>query len=445
MGDAPFGKDALIRAYTEYDSGVNDGKGQSDNADSGSLGWGESGFLDAYIKLYETTGNTRWLDKMVRHFDSMMGNMKDHFGDGYGTWVTPTYSVALIRTGAMHNQGTGKVGPQEDRVWTSRGGDAIGDSIRVIEILPGRKVAVTEYGTRKVLKQESLRPGVPLEAFAPFKVTIEGKTHPGDRFWVQTFAGEPLEYLVHQGMFLYPLSRFIEHALKKRALKARYGKKAKAYLDLIGKLIADKHERDWVDTGTRTGGYRFSPWLTERFPNRIMPHNQYLSLARAYLALQTVSRKRLYVDRAEKMARNFKKHLWKTGNAYTWYYWDWIEEGEHGHSAIEDTSHGHIDIGFAIDACRRGVVFTKSDLKRFSHTLLGQMWNGSLEDPVVGGRVNTKEGDVKTIPDWIDLCQWNPRVWDVMWASFCKQGQPAAVVPSILQGWARLQEGKIKK
>jgi len=153
----------------------------------------------------------------------------------------------------------------------------------------------------------------------------------------------------------------------------------------------------------------------------------------------------LYGDRAARMARNFRKHLRKTGQAYTWHYWDWVEEGEPGHSGVEDTGHGHIDIGFSVEACRRGIVFTDADLKRFAHTLLDQMWNGSLEDPVIGGRVDTRDGNSVPLGDWMDLCQWDPKVWDVMWAVFEKAGRPAAGIPSVLQAWRRLEEGKSRR
>ena len=86
------------------------------------------------------------------------------------------------------------------------------------------------------------------------------------------------------------------------------------------------------------------------------------------------------------------------------------------------------------------MVFNSADMKRFAHTLLDQMWNGSLDDPVIGGRVDRQEGDTTPCADWIDLCQWQPRVWDVLWAVFCKAGQPEQMIPSILQGWRRLQE-----
>lgn len=445
MSQPPFDAGALVEAYERHDQSLNDGKGRSDSPDSGALGWGESGVLDGYVKLYEATGDRAWLDKVVSHFDRMLASRQDAFGDGHPTWATATYSVGLVRTGRMHNRGTATVDPPEARVWVIRGGDAAVDGSRIVEFETRRNYRVFEYGSRKVVTRGVYRPGKPVEGMAPFKVVLDGKPEPGDRFWVETRAGEALEYIVHQGMFLYPVARFIEHALSDKALKPDYGDKAREYLDVISSDVADKHERDWVDTSQSAGAYRFSPTITERFPNRILPHNQYLALGRAFLVLQSASRKRLYGDRATRMARNFKKHLWRTGQAYTWHYWDWVEEGEAGHSRVEDTGHGRIDVGFAAEACRRGIVFTDADLKRFAHTLLDQMWNGSLEDPVIGGRVDTTEGDAAPIGDWIDLCQWDAKVWDVMWAVYEKAGRPAAGAPSVLQAWSRLEEGRARR
>ena len=445
MSDAPFDTKSLVAAYETHNQSLNHGKGQSESGDSGALGWGESGILDGFVKLYEATEDRVWLDRIVKHFDRMLSSRADAFGDGHPTWATSTYSVGLIRTGRLHNRGCATIGPEEDRVWVIRGGDAVVDARRIIEFETRRNYRMFEYGTRKVMARGVYRPGKPVEGMGPFKVMLEGRPEPGDRFWVEMRAGEALEYIVHQGMFLYPVSRFVEHALSNKDLKASYGDKAREYLNVIGSDVADKHERDWVDTSQSAGAYRFTPTTTERFPNRILPHNQYLALGRPFLVLQDASRKRLYGDRAARMARNFRKHLRKTGQAYTWHYWDWVEEGEPGHSGVEDTGHGHIDIGFSVEACRRGIVFTDADLKRFAHTLLDQMWNGSLEDPVIGGRVDTRDGNSVPLGDWMDLCQWDPKVWDVMWAVFEKAGRPAAGIPSVLQAWRRLEEGKSRR
>ena len=444
MEKAPFDQDELVAAYTRFDAGRNRGRGNSAKPDSGALGWGESTVLDGYVKLYEATRDTAWLDRIVAHFDRMIANRKDHYADGYDTWVTTTYAVGLVRTGRFHCQSTARIAPEEARVWTSRGGEKVRNGEWVLEIDRGSKYRLLEYGTRKQVAKGSFRSGVAITSLPPFELTIEGKALPGDRFWIQSTGAEPQEYIVHQGMFLHPISRFVAHALKDRGLKRRYGKVAKTYLDLIG-TIADKHDRDWLDTTASAGGYRFPALKTDRFPNRILPHNQYLAIARAYLYASGVSRKRLLGDRAARMGRNFKRHIWKTGKAYTWHYWDWIEDGEAGCSGVEDTGHGHIDIGFAVDACRKGVVFTDADLKRFARTFLDQMWNGSLDDPTIGGRVDTREGNSAPMGDWIDLCQWNAKVWDVVWSAYCKRGRPVEAVPSILQGWSRLQEGKASR
>ena len=442
----PFDTEALVEAYARHDARLNCGKGYSESLDSGELGWRESRILMDYVKLFRVTRDTGWLDKVVAHSDRIFGNMADHFGDGHGTWVTPTFSVGLLRTGQMHNRGTGRISPDEERVWVTHGGGVVEDGERIVEFERGRAYRIFEYGTRRVVARGSYKPGSPIPALSPFSVTVSGRPKPGDRFWVQTCAGEPAEWIVHQGMFLYPISQFVELVQKNRELRASYGGAASRYLRLIGKQIADKHERDWVDTTRTAGAYRVTPNRTERFPNRLLPHNMYLAMARAYVVLKDVSRKRLYIDRAERMARNFKRALRKTGRAYTWNYWDWTENGEPQHSGVEDIGHGRLDVGFVVEACRRGVVFRDTDLQRFACTMLDQMWNGSMENPEMGARVDTCRGGGKsTIWDWIDLCQWHEKVWEVNWALFCKLGQPVEEIASILQGWERLQEGKGRK
>ena len=446
MEKPPFDTEALVEAFAHYDTGLNRGKGYSESVDSGELGWREARILMDYVKLFNATEDTGWLDKVVAHSDRMIANMDDHFGDGHSTWVTPTFSVAILRAGQMHNRGTGRISPDEERVWLTHGGGVIEDGERIIEFERERAYHIFEYGTRRVVARGTYKPGAPMPALSPFSVVVRGRPKPGDRFWVQTYAGEPAECIVHQGMFLYPISQFIELVLKNRELRGAYGGVARRYLRLIGKEIADKHERDWVETTRTAGGYRVSPMRTERFPNRMLPHNQYLALARSYVVLKDVSRKQLYADRAERMARNFKQHLRETGRAYTWNYWDWTENGEPQHSRVEDTGHGRIDVGFAVEACRRGLVFRDRDLQRFAYTMLDQMWNGSMENPEMGAWVDTRGGGGKaTIWDWIDLCQWHEKVWDVNWALFCTLGQPVEEVASILQGWARLQQGKGRK
>ena len=112
--------------------------------------------------------------------------------------------------------------------------------------------------------------------------------------------------------------------------------------------------------------------------------------------------------------------------------------GRPDRSGTEDTSHGHIDVEFAVEAHRRGVVFTRADMLRFARTLTDHMWNGSLSNPTIGSRVDRKDGDARIIRGWIELCRWDPRIWDIYWALFDRIGRPGLEIPHILHARAVL-------
>ena len=83
---AGFDPEALAKQFVGFDVSLNAGKGYSENPSSATLAWGESYYLNAYVKMYRTTRNTRWLNKLVDHFDRMVANMSDHDGDGVPGW-----------------------------------------------------------------------------------------------------------------------------------------------------------------------------------------------------------------------------------------------------------------------------------------------------------------------------------------------------------------------
>lgn len=439
--DAPFNPHELIAAFRAYDDDYKAGRGESESNDSGKLGWGEANFVDGYHKLYEVTGQRRWLDQLASHARRILTTTSDTFGDGEPTWATPTYSVAWLRCEPFHNRGTATIDASDGRVWTTRGGVAVEDAVYFLEIVGRGRYEIRRWPSRDLVATGTYRSGQSITDLAPISFAITGKALVGDRFRLETFSPQPLEYIVHQGQLYFPLARFVETVRRDRALKARYGRIAQQITEAITALAA-KHERDWLDTGRGTGGYRFSPSGSERYPNRILPHNQYLAFGRVCLVMADNSRRKLFTERSEAMGRNFKRALRKSGNAWEWHYWDWIEAGEPGHSAIEDTSHGSIDIGFAIEACRRGRVFSKGDVRRFTRTLLDVMWNGDEQSPAFGGRVDTHEGEGHPGKDWIDLAQWEPQIFDLIWQHYQEAGLPPNLVPSILRGWLRRQEGQ---
>ena len=99
-------------------------------------------------------------------------------------------------------------------------------------------------------------------------------------------------------------------------------------------------------------------------------------------------------------------------------YWDcagsWDGADARRMEHVEDTSHGHIDVGFAVDAYDAGIVFDRQDMERFAGTVSDVMWNGSEDEPRLGGRVDTAEGDATVALDWVRLGRFSPRTRRIM-------------------------------
>lgn len=404
----------VVAAFEAMDKATHDGKGLSESPDSSSLGWGESSWLGNYWTLYELTGQTRWWDKIIQHFDRMIANMSDSDGDGFKSWQTKRYSTALVRAEPLHNRGSATIRAARAKITDGDQAAKVTGHRYLIAMLDAKRYTVRDATTAKVLVPEAdYASGKPIAVATHVNVVIEGRPAQGDTFSIQTTAPEAIEYVVHQGMVLTPLARFMEAAFKRPA-DDTYHRKAKAYLAVIEKHFLHGNEKYWTDTGDGAGAYRFTTEPTERYPNRILPHNQYLALARAWMILADATGKELFRKRTEAMARNFKRALRVVEGAYEWHYWDWIENGQPGHSGIEDTSHGHIDVGFVVEAVRRGTVFDDQDALHLARTLLNRMWNGSTTRPMFGGRVDTKEGKALPLVDWVDLCRWDPKVLDLV-------------------------------
>jgi hypothetical protein len=404
----------VVAAFESADKACNDGKGLSESPDSSTLGWAESGWLRCYWEMYQLTGQTRWWDKITSHFDRMVANMTDHDGDGFKSWQTTRYSTALVRVEALHNRGTATVMTKQPVIYDIKKAHAVTGHRYLLEFIDRESYRIKDATEPKILIDKArYADGRDLALAGPVTIVIHGHAEPGDTFAVSTTAPAPIEYVVHQGMVLTPLAWFIEAALK-RPKDDPYRAKAQAYLAVIEKHFLQGNEKYWLDTVDGAGAYRNSPAPTQRYPNRILPHNQYLALARAWLILADATGNDLFRRRAVAMAKEFKRHLRLVGGAYEWNYWDWTEAGKPDHSSVEDTSHGRIDVGFVVEAVRRGVVFNEVDARRLARTVLDRMWNGSTSDPRFGGRVNTKEGNGVPLYDYIDLCQWEPKLFPLL-------------------------------
>ena len=422
--------DKLSEAYKAYDATRNDGKGYSESADSGTLGWGEGAVIQSYAQMWEATEDVHWLTKIGEHFQRIMAGASDPDGDGFLSWNTKTYSCAVARAERLHNVSEADIEPAYQKNKNGKAAAECTGHTYVIEFHSGpERFRVLDWSTREVIAADvAYQDGAAITQIPPFRFKISGQPHQGDRFMIRTVAPEPIEYTVHQGMFVYPTAVFIEAVKTRPELQDQFGADAERYLAFINKHVFEKNEQDWLDMGELGGGYRFEPRLTDRYPNRIMPHNQFAALARAWLVLKDLEGAHpLMAQRAEQMVRYFHSHLEldEENNAYRWHYWDWIEYGQPGHSGYEDTSHASLTMSLAVVAARRGVIFPDEDMARIASTWLTLMWNQDEEKPMMAGTV---EGQAphKFSPlaaRWSELSQWNGKVYDLALKTFLAQSQ----------------------
>lgn len=417
-GFAQLDTATLPEAFRTYDLARNQGLGYADATDSAVLAWQEGGILESYIDMWEVTRDSYWLDRVVEHFELIASNAADPDGDGYLGWQTAEYSGAIAYAHRLHNVSAAEIGPAEQKITVHERLDECTGHTYLIEFQAGpEQFRIRDWDTQEIIADAIAyaAAGTTIDQIVPFTFTLTGQTHQGDRFMVRTIAPQDVEHIAHEGMIIYPVARFIEAVRTTPELQARYGAKADAFLAFITRNVFEKNERHWVSIEPLGGAYRAGPWPTERAPNVMLPHNQSLSLGRAWLVLGSLEGMNPAIgERARQMAGLFHSLLMvdDATDTCTWHYMDWLEHGEGLQTAAEDTMHGHIVVGFAVEAARRGVVFTDQDMERLANTWLKLMWNGDAEHPRMAGRVDGSEPGrhPALLTSWTELAEWNPQV-----------------------------------
>ncbi len=417
-GFAQLDTATLSEAYRTCDLARNQGLGYADATDSAVLAWQEGGILKSYIDMWEVTGDSYWLDRLVEHFEMIAANATDPEGDGYLGWQTAEYSAGIAYAHRLHNVSAAEIGPAEQRIKVDERLRECTGHTYIVEFQTGpERFRIRDWDTQEIIADAvTYGPaGATIDQIVPFTFTLTGQTHQGDRFMIRTIAPQHVEHIAHEGMIAYPVARFIEAVKTTSELQARYGAKADAFLAFITRNLFEKNERHWVSIEPLGGAYRAGPWPTERAPNVMLPHNQYLSLGRAWLVLGSLRGVNPAIgERARQMAGLFHSLLMvdDATDACTWHYMDWLEYGDGLQTAAEDTMHGHIDVGFAVEAARRGIVFTSQDMQRLANTWLRLMWNQDADRPRIAGRVDGSAPGKHPalLTSWTELAEWNPQV-----------------------------------
>ena len=207
--------------------------------------------------------------------------------------------------------------------------------------------------------------------------------------------------ILGEAMGLAPAVGMAATVQKTPALKEKYGRKAREYLDLAERTFAKWDARGawrevkegglWVvppfgidpKTGQWTEGYERRK--TDGFS---LPANKQNTVARWLIDLHEATGKAVYRERAEAWFRRMKACMRpRDEKYYVWNYWDpagpWDRkpDGSLKHWVGVHPNGGYyaLDMEGIVAAHERGLVFGKEDLERLIATNRDFMWNQKVE------------------------------------------------------------------
>jgi len=259
---------------------------------------------------------------------------------------------------------------------------------------------------------------------------IRGKMMPG---WITTgyTEGKRHAYLVHAGMITYPMARCVAVLKRNPQLAAKHAQ-------AISKIIADveetlrAYEEEWRKDPNADEGYYYCPVLKAG-----LPFNQQNALGRTLVAMYLATGKEDYRRRAEMLARYFKNRLKLQDDRYVWDYWP-------QRPGAEDTSHASINVDFAFQCYRAGIVFDETDMKRFAATLRHITLPDGFSD-FIDGKMVKGSGLGRYIGGWAHLCFIDPTLRMPLAEFFAAKGQPAGSVTMMGAGYVVESQKPLKK
>jgi hypothetical protein len=453
--------------YVAMDAAVGDDV--SDSRDGAVLAWDESYALSSFVDLYQVTGETRWLDRMVTHVDRVVGNADDVDRDGYRGWSTSRYSPRELlnsgfeaaavgdstmaanwvrwQTGTTNarrstERVSGTYGLQIDsggnlwrKVYQQLGtyepntvydltfhaktnGSAAGGRVYLLDKTTNATLCSTSV-TNTAWQEFSLACRTPAAAGHALQVWLGHNDYTvagGRAYFDNVSISGRFPYIVHDGMVGAAIASFVRLAHQMPTLPALYHQKAAAYRTFLETEVVPR----WESSGyigntwnTTVGAYvqptRFDAYSHARPANGQLPYNISLGFARMLAILYQVNGNATYLDRARRIGLYFKSSLRLSGEAYVWPYASFA-------SRMEDTSHANIDIGAARELHQIGQVFTATDMQRFANTLTQKAWNGSLTAPVVSQYVDgTGDASLSVyLVDWTEFAQWSKSIFTIV-------------------------------
>lgn len=465
------------------------------NPDGSTLAWGESHLMHALVDLYEATGDVKYLNEVARRGDRLLGHRDDRRGvvDGSGQ-SRPAWSMAskyVVAEGDVKDA-AGQV------LFRLRSTPSAYNNLTQVETIPAAEGApggagrfALRLGNSQFKREEhfddlSLDPAdarfvekivnTPKPTHAAkagrytehsnlVRVSVVGAA--GTLPAKQAFALRPipLAYLGYLGVIYHPMLRLAEIVKANPTLAALNGA-ADRFVRAAGESYADASRRLWRDGPNPGEGYYLCCEKGESFPfdNVGEPFNYLGRHTAAQLALHRLTGRTEYLERATKMATLFKRRLKHDAerDLYTWNYWyepvtttGWTPANSPSlnipnyppAAAVEDISHGVLDLALVLSARAAGVAFDDRDLRRFANTLLTHVLNPERTN--VRRRVDGSAGEYPAyfpaLAGWVDLAVVNPTVYREVRRTVENGGPDHLQLIAALLKWEKRLDGRARE
>jgi len=467
--------------FDKLDKSINNGDGYKTGL-GGILAWGESYIMLSYVQMYRATGDTYYLDKLVDHAEHVLAQRDDRRGfRDYSDRSRPAWSVGDKYTVAelilkdtqgknvlkfrstkyAYNNSTKiRVEKQPEKghfsLFVENDFWKIKESYKNLVLDP----TSADFVERRVnaLKWVAQERDVQAGNEGSELLTVELLDPAAD---IPVTEGSlnlvPLVMAYHgySGQCTYPMLEFAWLVRNNRKLHNKYAQQADSFVKAAEEVFQDA-QSEWRDGPQPGEGYyvfgrRGCPFWSD---NVGKPFNYLCGEARSLVRLAQMTGEELWQEQTQAIARLFKRHLRIAENgSYVWnYWWGVIEKGWDrnnspsyntptyaGYKTVEDTSHGALEIEFAILCAQAGWVFADDDMQRFIKTFLENVVDKTkwtMNDRVDGrsgwGRHDAQAGR------WADLAQWDPRVATAVRNIYEKQKIYEQLSGSVLLGVAQV-------
>ena len=450
--------------------------------DGSTLAWGESHLLHALVDLFEATDDPRYLEEAARRGDQLLAHRDDRRGarDGSGQ-SRPAWSMAdkyVVAEGTLpdsagqpalqlrsirssHNHLTRiEVVPEAGGRFTLK---LANDQFRRTEEFAGLSLDPQDarFVTKAVnapLTGRATRPGHHTHHSALVFVTIPPGAKPPAGGSI-TLRPIPLAFGGYVGVIYHPLLRLAE-LVRARPELAPLRPAADRFVQAAEESYADLARRLWRDGPGPGEGFYLSCERGESFPydNIGLPMNYLGRHTATELALHRLTGRPEYRARAERMARLFQRRLkhHTRHDLYSWLYWyepateGWKPEQSPSvntpylppNRAVEDVSHGVLDVALAVSAAQAGVVFERRDLERFARTLLHNVLTPARDGVRrrVDGTGDPFPGFLPALAGWLELSVADPAVYrEIRRTLETTRTAELTVVAAVLKWERRLQ------